>query len=300
MAPSALLAPGDLVHVVAPSGGFERGPFEAGLKLLEQAGLRVRVSDGVFARQRYFAGSDARRLAELEAALADPEVRALWTARGGYGAARLLPSLRPERVAAASKALVGFSDATALHALWTRAGLPSVHGANVTTLPTWTQAARDDLFSLLLAPTPHTYLGHPEPQPAPSTAGTVRGTLWGGNLTVLGSLCGTGALPRPERSIVMIEDVGERPYRLDRTFTQLRQSGALEGVVGVVVGQLTGCEEPSGEYGPLEGLREAMVGLEVPVLTGLALGHDPSSRAILLGVEAELDPSQGTLTVHPR
>jgi muramoyltetrapeptide carboxypeptidase len=302
-----LLAPGDTVRVIAPSGCFDRAVFEAGLPHLERAGLKVRFDEGLFTRHFYLAGDDARRLAELEAALAEPGVRALWTARGGYGATRILHHLEPARVRAAGRTLVGFSDATALHAVWSRAGLTSVHGANVTTLASWSDAARAELFELLFGTEAHTHQGRTA-APGPR----VEGRLWGGNLTVLAAMAGTGALPRLPASILFIEDVGEKPYRLDRALTQLRRAGALEGVRGLVVGQLTDCDEkpaPAFEVADgqarrprataLEAVAEALVGLELPVVTGLALGHEPHSRAVLLGGHAVLDPERGTLSVQP-
>lgn len=285
--------PGDLVRVVAPSGCFDRDAFITGLAYLERAGLRVSYEEGVLSRRLYLAGDDDRRARELEAALADPLVRVIWSARGGYGATRLLPRLDVARVRAAGRWLVGFSDATALHAVWGRAGLASIHGANVTTLASWSDAARGELFALLAG------------APSSSYPGTVlrggpcaRGRLLGGNLTTLASMAGTGALPSAEGAILFLEDVGERPYRLDRSLTQLRQAGALEGVRGIAIGQLTGCDEANNpDIQALGGIAEALAGLRIPVLTGLPLGHEPSSRAVLLGGLAELDPEAATLTV---
>lgn len=302
-----LLAPGDSVRVIAPSGCFDRAVFEAGLPHLEKAGLKVRFDPGLFARHLYLAGDDARRQGELTAALAEPGVRALWTARGGYGATRIVHALEPAQVRASGRTLVGFSDATALHALWSRAGLCSVHGANVTTLAAWSEAARVELFELLFEGDPHVHEGRAV-MPGPR----VEGRLWGGNLTVLASMAGTGGLPPPAGTILFVEDVGEKPYRLDRALTQLRRAGALEGVRGIVVGQLTDCDEkpapvlevvdgerPRPRATALEALVLALRGLELPVLAGLALGHEASARAVLVGGHAVLDPERGTLTVRP-
>jgi len=292
----APLVRGDLVRVVAPSGCFDPARFHTGVSLLEAAGLRVAYDDGIFARERYLAGDDARRLRELEAALADREAKALWTARGGYGATRLLPSLPPGPIASRRPWLVGFSDTTALHALWARAGVASLHGANVTTLATWTEEARRELVELLLAPSPATYAGTPL-RPGP----VARGPLQGGNLTVLGAMAGTGTLPSWQGAIVLVEDIGEKPYRLDRTLTQLLQAGAFAGVRGIVIGQLTGCEEPEPPgYTALEVMTDVLATLGVPILGGLPIGHDPSSRAVLLGALAELDTERGELKVRER
>ncbi len=306
------LETGDVVRVVAPSGCFDREVFATGASLLESAGFRLRFDDGIFSRRGYLAGDDGRRLAELEQAVGDPEARAVWMARGGYGATRLLPSLAPAAVAASRRWLVGFSDATALHALWSRAGLCSVHGANVTTLASWSEAARTELFGLLTAPGPREYAG------AVVRPGRgARGPLWGGNLTVLAAMAGTRTLPAHAGAILFVEDVGEKPYRLDRAVTQLRQAGVLASVAAIVVGQLTDCvdgngppgagesalsalEHPRGGPTALGAIVSALDGLDVPVLAGLPLGHEASSRAILLGADARVDVERGVLTVGER
>jgi muramoyltetrapeptide carboxypeptidase len=283
------------VRAVAPSGCFDRDTFLAGVALVERAGFRVSYNDSIFARRLYLAGDDARRAGELEQALRDPSVHAIWTARGGYGAARFIARVDPELVRASSPWLVGFSDATALHALWARAGLASVHGANLTTLTSWSESARSELLALLRAPQAVTYSGS-----VLRHGPCVRGWLVGGNLTVLASLVGTPALPPLHGCVLLVEDVGERPYRLDRALTQLRNAGALEGVAGIAIGQLSRCEEPSPRgFEPLDAVSEALSGLNVPVLSGLPFGHEPSARAVLLGGDADIDCERCALTVTP-
>ncbi len=287
------LRAGDVVRIVAPCGPFARESFLTGVDLVHAAGFVPRYDDGVFSRHRYLAGDDARRLAELSAALADEEAKAIWVARGGYGATRLLPRLSVDAVGRRPRWLVGFSDATALHALWQRAGVMSVHGPNITTLGQWSGEARAELFALLGGGAPPQLGGN-------GRAGNraVAGPLVGGNLTVLAALCGTGFLPPPEGAVLLLEDIGERPYRLDRAVTQLVQAGALRGVAGVALGQLTDCREtvePNADYGPLDALLEVLAPLGVPVVSDLPLGHEGSARAALLGGEVELDPAAGLL-----
>lgn len=286
------LVPGDIVRVVAPSSPFDRVRFDAGVALIEQAGLQVRFDEDIFSAQRFLAGDDERRLREIENALADPHAKALWLARGGYGATRLLPRLDPSRVAQARKWLVGFSDATALHALWARAGVQSVHGANVTTLADWSADAREGLFACLRKPERRRLLGRPCGRKA-----RVRGELIGGNLTLLAAMAGTSFLPRAEHCIVLIEDVGERPYRLDRVVTQLHQCGFFERVAGVIIGQLTDCEEPGAvqSWRAIDVVSEALAPLGVPVVADLPFGHASTSLALALGITAELDGERGEL-----
>ncbi len=282
------------MRIVAPSGSFDREAFLRGVALLEGAGFVLRYDEELFARELYLAGSGARRLAELCEALAEPDTKIIWVARGGYGAAHLLPGLEPEAIARAGKALVGFSDATALHAAWGRARVLSVHGANVTTLASWSEEARAELFALLRNPGPLTYQSSTPPGPAGLS---VRGALRGGNLTVLASLVGGPNFPDLRGAILLIEDIGERPYRLDRALVQLVQAGALAGVRAIVVGQLSRCEDDGAS--PVEAITRAAAGLAVPLAFGFPFGHEPCARAVLLGGEAVLDVGQGTLEVTP-
>jgi muramoyltetrapeptide carboxypeptidase len=289
----AAVRPGDVVRIIAPSGGFDRDRFDPGVAILEKAGLRVRYDDAIFTRHRYLAGNDERRLAELRHALGESDTRVLWVARGGYGATRLLPHLPVDAVRHADKWLVGFSDTTALHMLWARAGLASLHGGNVTTLSQWSEGARDELFSWLGSPAPRVFRGR-----VLHGGQLVTGRLLGGNLTVLAAMAGTGLLPSLRGAVLLLEDVGEKPYRLDRVTTQLIQAGVLDGVAAVVIGQLTDCIEAGGGYTALDVLTEVLAPLDVPVLGELPIGHEPTSRAILSGALATVDPADGGLTLQ--
>jgi muramoyltetrapeptide carboxypeptidase len=287
------LRPGDVVRVVAPCGPFERKRFDAGIGWLREAGLVPAHDQGIFARSGYLAGDDARRLAELEAALADRAARAIWVARGGYGAMRLLGQLEPRAVATAPRWLVGFSDVTALHALWQRAGLASVHAANLASLEDWRAPACEALRGLLFDGTAVSLSGRPV-----AGKGVARGPLVGGNLALLAGLAGTGCLPDLQGAIVLVEEVREAPYRIDRMLTQLELAGVLAGAAGFAIGQLSDCDPPRGEPeapGALEVVTERLARLGVPVLAELPLGHHRTSMAVPLGVEATLDCAAGTL-----
>ncbi len=279
-------------HIVAPSGTFSEERLESGLEILREAQISPVVADRVFDQARYLAGPDSARVAGVRWALRQPDLEVVWAARGGYGGARLLTELNPDEVAEAGAWLVGFSDVTALHALWARADLCSIHGANITTLDMWTAEARSELFGLLDGTVRNQrFTG------TPKIEGSAEGRLLGGNLTVLGSLAGTGYLPSFDGAILMLEDISERPYRLDRTLTQLLQAGVFEGLRGVVIGQLTRCEAPGEpDYGPVDVIADVLAPLRVPIAYGFPFGHEESARAVVLGAEAVLD-EQGTLTV---
>jgi muramoyltetrapeptide carboxypeptidase len=277
--------------VVAPASPFDPAVLEAGLAVLRgPLGLRPRFRPDLSARAGYLAGDDGRRLEEWREAVADREARAIFCARGGYGAMRLLPAIDPAPLLADPKLLVGFSDLTALHALLNRAGLATVHGPVVTQLGRAPADAVTHLKALLFgeAPRPAAW-GAPEPGAglaggATVTAGRARGRLLGGSLALLSHLCGTPWMPLLEGAILLLEDVGERPYRLDRYLTQLALAGALRGLAGVAVGQLTDCD---GEAGA-EVVRRLVGALGVPAAEGFPFGHEDRNLALPLGPQATL------------
>jgi muramoyltetrapeptide carboxypeptidase len=287
------LRPRDVVRVIAPSGPVDPAALQRGIDVLRgELGLEVRVRPDVGARRGYLAGDDARRLAEWREAAADPDARAIFCARGGYGAMRLLPDVDPSPLLRAPRWLVGFSDVTALHAVLNRAGLVTVHGPLVTTLGTATPEAKEHLRALL-------FDGPRKPRGVEGTgvirSGHASGRLLGGSLTLLAHLCGTPWAPRLDGAILFFEDVDEKPYRLDRYLTQLRLSGALDGVRGVCVGQLTACDPGApDEHGSgatvraADVVRELVRALGVPALEGLPAGHERANFALPLGAIATL------------
>ncbi len=281
---------GSVIRIVAASGAFDRERFERGLAVLEGAGFEPRFDASLFTRERYLAGSDAHRLATVRAALEDPQARAIWTARGGYGATRIVGEL-PEWPA---KWLVGFSDTTALHGATARAGVVSVHGANVTTLGEWELAQREELLAMLRGERCSLrFTGRVH-----GSVDRTEGVMRGGNLTVLASMVGTPELPSFDGAIVLLEDVGESPYRLDRVATQMVRAGAFDGARGIVLGQLTRCHAGEGaDFTALEVLVECLAPLAVPILSGLPLGHDSDSRAVWLGASARIEGTDLEVTL---
>ena len=204
------------------------------------ARYRLEYGPGIFERHRYLAGSDARRFDELWAALADPDIRAVFCARGGYGATRLLSRLSGRAPPGAPKPLIGFSDITALH-LWLQAhGRRSIHGPVLTQLGRLAAATAERLFALLESARPAPALVGT----ATYVAGVAEGALLGGNLSVLSRMLGTPFMPALDGAILLLEDQGERPYRLDRMWTHLQLAGVFARVRGIALGSFTACEEP--------------------------------------------------------
>jgi len=285
------LRAGSRVAVVAPAGPVPRDAFAAGAAIL---GARYQLvhEERIFARTGFLAGDDDARAAELAAALADPAVEAIFCARGGYGLMRILPRFDGAALARAPKLIVGFSDVTALHAWAATAGVTSLHAPVITQLG---RVPADDAAALFAAcessdpPPPLTGLTAIE-------SGRAEGRLVGGNLELLSRLVGTPWLPPLDGAILFLEDVGERPYRIDRQLTQLRLSGALDRLAGVVLGDFIGCVEKDGS-GPDAAtvLAERLAGHGIPVVAGAPIGHGERNRAIPHGTRARLDAAAGTL-----
>lgn len=295
------VSPGDAIRVVAPSGPVPRDDFEAGVRLLA-ARYRPRYDPArIFQTDGFLAGSDEARLRELTEAIADPEARAIVMARGGHGLLRLLPFLDPEILRANPKPIVGFSDGTALLAYATRAGVPAIHGPVVTQLPRLPEDDRAALFSLLEGAAGGGGAGLRVllSELSPIVQGRARGPLVGGNLEVLSRLLGTPYAPDFAGAILLLEDVGERPYRVDRLLTHLDLAGVFSAVAGVVVGDFIDCKEPEGARFPSPDARavleERLSRLAIPVLCDAPVGHGARNRALPLGVECEIDTRGGTL-----
>ncbi|SEK38639.1 muramoyltetrapeptide carboxypeptidase [Stigmatella aurantiaca] len=283
------LRPQDSVHVVAPAGPFDRAGFEAGLAVIGQRYSPVYGPD-LFSSYRYLAGEDSRRQEELSRALRDPRCRAIFCARGGYGSMRLLPGL-PLAEGGAS-ALVGFSDITALHLAFQAQGRVSVHGPVLTQLGKQPAEVHERLFHLLESPTP----APPLSGTATFVAGTAEGPLLGGNLAVLTSMVGTPYLPSFEGAVLLLEDVGERPYRLDRMWTQLRLAGLFRRVRGIVLGDFTVCEEKGAEYSSVDVLRSLAEEEGLPCAAGFPIGHGTLNFPVPLGVTVRLEAEAARLS----
>ncbi len=287
--PQRTVAAGSTLALVAPSGVFSRPAFEAGAARLALR-YRVKFDEDIFARDGFFAGSDQRRVAELRAALADDAADAILCARGGHGATRLLASINADEVSAAGKRIVGFSDITALHALWARASVPSLHAPMVASLSKLDDTHFARFVAALEGRTPGLVTGLET-----LTSGLARGPLRGGNLAVLVALLGTPYAPPLKGAVLFLEDVGERPYRVDRMLTSLRHAGVFERVRGVVLGAFT--EAAPGEDGVRveDVLRERLGDLDVPVAAGLGAGHIDDNLELPLGHMVALDANAGTL-----
>lgn len=269
-----------MIAIAAPSGAFSQERLRRGREVLEARGYRVRL---YLPRKpyRYLAGTDEERLASVHQAFGDPDARAVFAARGGYGATRLLDRLDWDLLANSGKPLVGFSDLTAFHLCLVERGVRSVHGPVATRLGEEPAASLDRLFEILESESP--------PLSLPGRAvvgGEAEGKLIGGCLSLLASLVGTPFFPRLEGAILFLEEVGEAPYRIDRLLTQLRSSGALEGIAGLVLGEMTDCEGPN--ISGAEVAEEILGELGKPMLSRLPFGHGERNFALPHGARARI------------
>jgi muramoyltetrapeptide carboxypeptidase len=292
----SLLQAGARVALVAPSGPLkDRQDLERALASTRALGWEPVVGDHVLERDGYLAGTDEQRLADLNRFAADSSIDAIWCIRGGYGAMRLLDRLDYNAWRGSSKPLIGYSDITALHcAIGVHADLVTFHG------PT----ARGELTpfseaSLRAAVTRREPCGQASRASA-LQAGRARGRLVGGNLALVAALIGTPYAPSFDGGILVLEDVNESVYRIDRMLTHLRLAGALDAVAGIAFGHFTDIPpEPTDEERPLlDVLREVARHCGVPCLANIPLGHVADQWTVPLGAFAQLDADARSLTVE--
>jgi len=289
------LKKGARIALVAPSGPV------AGEEDLERARENVRsfgwepvLGKHAGAKTGYLAGSDADRLEDLNAALADPRVDGIWCVRGGYGTMRLLDRIDYGDLRNRPRPIIGFSDITALHsAIQRRCGLGSFHG------PTARGALSDfSRQSLVRAVVERVDPCGTAPSAREIVPGRATGRLTGGNLAIVAALTGTPYAPDLTDSILVLEDVNEPLYRIDRMLQQLLLAGALAKCKAIVFGDCTGAEENGATDGLDELLRSVAEQLRIPCLAGIPVGHIPEQWTIPLGATATLDTGERKLNVQ--
>jgi muramoyltetrapeptide carboxypeptidase len=273
---------------------------ENAAEVLKSWGLKPRVYPHALDSHSFYAGTDEHRLADFNAALGDPEIRGIFCNRGGYGAQRIVQRLDFDAVLRDPKLVIGFSDITAIHAaLWARTGLSTIHG------PVASQLERGGVFvsglrhAAMSTDSVRIVADAAEANFDVRTRGIARGLLLGGNLSMLSCSVGTSYMPDLTGAILIIEDVNEAAYRIDRLLTHLLNAGVLDGLAGVAIGQFSQPRNSPGAISTSDVLRERLGALRIPILGGLSIGHEDPNYAVPLGVPATLDADAGTLTVEP-
>ena len=311
------LEPGDTIMFVAPAGDLNKERMLRARDRLESRGYQVVMRDDLFAADGYLAGSDERRAKELMQAFLDPDVDAIFPGTGGYGTMRIFDRLDFEKIRANPKILVGFSDITGLHlALNRQAGLITFHTPN----PMWGLGSEEGMkpfteeyfWKLLGADEEIEQNGYTiqVPRDAPQIVtlgkGKAQGRLAGGNLSMISAVEGTPFAIDTRDAILVIEDVREAPYRIDRMLRQLHLSGKLQTLRGAVLGQFTrnyDREEDQMTEDPrftVDGvLRQYFEPLGIPVLMNFPIGHHPYNASLPLGAMVEIDAKAGTLRILP-
>ncbi len=293
------LQPGDRVALVAPASPFKREEFEAGVKELQTLGYEAVYDDRVFVRKHFVAGEPALRAASLQDAWRDPSIAAIIAVRGGYGSAQMLPLLDPEAMRQAAKIFIGYSDNTALLLFHLSHRVVCFHGPMIERRLA-AGASGYHRESLLRAVTQTEPVGELMP-PALEVlrAGEATGLLVGGTLTQLAASLGTPwAFDPPAGCVLFIEDISERPYRIDRMLTQLTQAGVLSRASALVFGELPSCDEPGGEHTIRDVLREFVAGFSGPALFGFPSGHTRGATWTLpFGVTATVRTAPAALVI---
>lgn len=281
---------GDTVLICAPaSPPVKSSAFSEAVKIIEDLGFKARIAKHAKDRKGYLAGEDRHRADDLIRGLSDPKIKAVMCIRGGYGSARILPLLTKAKLD--SKIFVGFSDITAIQAaLFNTNFLGSIHSP----IHSLTKHPNRKLFKNLISGENsfglREFLSTKERSKIKAlTKGSAKGRLLPANLTVLCSLLGTPYFPNLRGSILLLEDVNEAPYRIDRSLTQLLQSGSLNGVKGIGFGEFTHAEKQKSKYQNFEDIfTERLSSLKIPILVGLPFGHQGMKLPIPIGVRGEL------------
>lgn len=287
------LREGDTIAVVAPAGPVPLERLKPALSVLEER-FRVVVAGDIGRRDGFLAGHDERRAEEFNAALRDPDVRCIWAARGGYGCSRIVPLLDGLALRADPVPIVGFSDVTVLLSWAASLGLRSVHGPVVTQLGELSAPDQEWLIDMLLGKLGNTRLakglGGLDGQPA------LEARLVGGNLSLMAHLCGTEWALDYKNALCILEDIGERPYAVDRYLQQLlcqESPSGLSGAAGALLGDFSNCTEPGDASQDAIAVALARLrGAGVPCGTGLPVGHGSRNRAFPFGARARLEAGE--------
>lgn len=288
-----ILKPGDTIGIVAPAGPFDSDKFMKGKTALESLGFRTFFDENIFQKQGFLAGSDIRRADGVNRLFADPSILAIVCARGGYGSLRILPLLDFETIQNHPKIFLGFSDISVLLSeIHARCGLVTFHGPVVTTLANATEKTMSALQAALTVPKALELTPEDGRVIKP---GVCSGRVVGGNLTTLCHLVGTPYAPRFKGKILLLEDVGEMPYRIDRMLTQMKLAGCFKGIAGLILGAFVECGHLS-EI--VDIFSDIFKDTNVPIMAGFDVGHGKNNLTIPMGLSATLDTEKKQLLFH--
>lgn len=284
------LSPGDLVYITAPAKCIDESAVETAANWLTQNGFSVRISPHCTGNHNYFSGTDEERLMDMQTALDDPKIKAIWCARGGYGSVRIIDQLNWENFNLHPKWLIGFSDITVFHQRLQQNEIASIHGTMPLNVGENTKESLDSLLSALI--------GNPSSLEGQASDWNIKGDAFGhvigGNLSIICSLIGTTDQPDYSGSILFIEDLAEHLYKIDRMFYSLKKSGILQQISGLVIGGMTDMKDTTPPFGSSleEIICRHLVPLNIPVAFDLPSGHINDNQAIVLGAKYTLSVSE--------
>jgi muramoyltetrapeptide carboxypeptidase len=277
------LQKGDTIAIVAPAGFLKsKDSLKSSMALMASWGLKVKVGQNVFKKEGHFAGTDAARLSDLQEALDDFEIKAIWCARGGYGTNRIIDRLDFTLFKKQPKWLMGYSDITILLNHINNLGIAALHAMMATS----TEALKNELAILSLKKALFgTTLNYEIPFEAHNVLGEAHGVLIGGNLALLTASLGTASFPNLEKAIVFIEEIGEYKYRIDRMLYSLKRHGVFKKCRGVLIGGMTDIPKNDPEFGKSinQLILEVIERKDIPIIFGVPSGHIKDNCTLVLG-----------------
>jgi muramoyltetrapeptide carboxypeptidase len=293
------LRPGDTIGIVAPASNVKQSDLEAGCAALRLAGYKTFYLDSILEHELYFAGTASRRLRELEEMFERDDVRAILCARGGYGANYLLQGLSWKKMASHPKIFIGYSDVTCLLTQFVDSGLVAFHGPMAA--KDWAHAGGVNLESRIAALTQSAPWDVPVNDGVMGLAeGEAEGCLYGGCLSILVASLGTAYEIKTDDTILFVEDIGAKPYQIDRMLIQLKLAGKFDNVRGLIFGEMIDCIQAANQGYTLQQVIMRIVGeLHIPVAYGLKSGHVTSNNITLpLGVKAKLQVEKEKVSIR--
>lgn len=293
---------GARIGLIAPASAAREDKIQKAIDNIESWGLEVVEGKYLRSKNGFLAATDQQRLEDLHLMFSDSTIDAIWCVRGGYGTTRILDELDYDLIRRNPKILLGYSDITALlNAIYLRTGLITYHGPVASSdMTDYVKGEiKNTLFSKNNTSTilPLNQPGEGEQGYSIIKGGKAEGRLVGGNLSILAAMCGSGYLPDFSNKIVFIEDVGERPYRLDRMLVQLKQATQLKSAAAIVFGQFTDCDGPQDSQTVEDVLMDLVKDIPCPVVTGYSIGHVSNQCVLPVGQKAVLDADRGSITL---
>lgn len=295
------LKAGDTVAIVAPSGILKNRNDEVARakKLLESWNLNVVIGDNVFKKDNHFAGTDAERCEDFQKALDDKSIKAIWSARGGYGTVRILDKLDYSKFLKQPKWIIGYSDITALHSQLHIIGVETIHAIMCVSLPKDLNEIEKSIETFKSAifgqPLAYTLTGSKY-----NRTGSAKGQLVGGNLTILHTMLGSNTSIDVDGKILFIEEIGEYKYHIDRMLQSMKRAGYFDNCKGVVVGDMTKLRKNTTLWGSSveQLIIDALQDYNFPIAFNMPAGHEDDNRAMILGrtIQLDVNSSQSTIT----